>query len=271
MRTSLLTPAPELEVICHDPPVDVPPKVPVLFVHGAYTSAACWEPYFMPYFAGHGHPAYALSLRGHGASEGHEVLHFARISDYLDDLLRTEAALDCNPVLIGHSMGGLVLQCYLEAHRPPAAVLMAPVPPSGLYPSVLRLWLQDPLLMHQLHLAQFGGRRAVTPTALRRALFRPDTPLEDLRHLLAQFEPESAAALLDLTLTGLPGPAAPAPCPMLVLGGGADNLIERAGVVATARGYGLEAEFFDAMPHAMMLDREWRLPADRIIQWLASL
>ena len=271
MIASLLPPAPGLEILAHEPPPDSPQRPPVLFLHGAYASADCWDTWFLPYFAAHGHPAYALSFRGHGGSAGHEALQLTRISDYLQDLLRTEAALGCNPILVGHSMGALVLQRYLEQHRPPAAVLMAPVPPSGLLPSILRLWLQDPLLMQQLHLAQIGGRRLVTVPALRRALYRADTPLESLRAMSSHFQPESAAALMDMTWSGLPGMAVAAPCPMLVLGGGADNLIDLQGLEASAAAYGLEAEIFPAMPHAMMLDPDWRRPAERILAWLADL
>ena len=49
-------------------------KPPLIFVHGGYGDAWCWEPYFLPWFAAKGWPAYALSLRGHGTSSGIETL-----------------------------------------------------------------------------------------------------------------------------------------------------------------------------------------------------
>ena len=36
-------------------------KPPLIFVHGGYGDAWCWEPYFLPWFAAKGWPAYALS------------------------------------------------------------------------------------------------------------------------------------------------------------------------------------------------------------------
>ena len=39
---------------------------PILFVHGMWHAAWCWEEFFLPYFAQHGYESYALSLRGHG-------------------------------------------------------------------------------------------------------------------------------------------------------------------------------------------------------------
>src|SRR5205814_7095304 len=45
-------------------------KPPLLFVHGGYCDAWCWEPFFLPWFAARGYPSYALILCGHGASWG---------------------------------------------------------------------------------------------------------------------------------------------------------------------------------------------------------
>jgi alpha-beta hydrolase superfamily lysophospholipase len=137
--------------------------------------------------------------------------------------------------------------------------------------SILRLWALDPLLMQQLQLAQIGGSRMMTTAALRRALFRPDTAPAALRGMLGQFQPESASALLDLTWFGLPGPTVTAPCPMLLLGGELDALVNLDDLRATASAYGLEPEVLAGMPHAMMLDPEWQRPAERILAWLQSL
>ncbi len=60
-------------------------KTPVLFVHGAYTGAWCWEDYFLPYFAEQGIHAFAVSLRGHGRSEGRQMLAATSLADYVDD------------------------------------------------------------------------------------------------------------------------------------------------------------------------------------------
>ncbi len=43
----------ELEVLCHAPE-HVTHEHPLLFVHGAYVSAWCWEEHFQPWFAHRG-------------------------------------------------------------------------------------------------------------------------------------------------------------------------------------------------------------------------
>ena len=68
----------DLEVLTRFPAGE-PRPAPVLFIHGAYTGAWCWEPYFLPYFAAHGYGSTALSLRGHANSEGREGLRWYSI------------------------------------------------------------------------------------------------------------------------------------------------------------------------------------------------
>ncbi|MGB2811055.1 MAG: alpha/beta fold hydrolase, partial [Mycobacterium sp.] len=47
------------------------------------------------------------------------------IADYVEDVKSVADDLPTRPVVIGHSMGGLVVQKYLESNAAPAGVLMA--------------------------------------------------------------------------------------------------------------------------------------------------
>jgi non-heme chloroperoxidase len=57
---------------------------------------------------------------------------------------------------------------------------------------------------------------------------------------------------------------------MLVLGAEHDRLIPVSEVEHTAQVYGLQAEIFADMGHGMMLEDNWRGPAERIAQWLET-
>ena len=130
----------QLETLTHKPEAN-PHPTPLLFVHGAWHGAWCWEDHFLPYFAQHGYTSHAVDLRGHGKSEGGDRLRGTSISHYVSDLAQIIGKLERPPVLIGHSLGGLVVQKYLEKHQAPAAVLLASVPPGG----VLRIEPQPDL------------------------------------------------------------------------------------------------------------------------------
>src|ERR1700694_728034 len=110
-------------------PANTATRPALLFVHGGYCDAWCWEPYFLPWFAARGYPAYALSLRGHGASGGRGSLFVAGIDDYAVDVARVAGKLPSPPVLIGHSMGAAVVERLIAAGPVRAAALLAPVPP----------------------------------------------------------------------------------------------------------------------------------------------
>ncbi|MEZ5581984.1 MAG: alpha/beta fold hydrolase [Candidatus Competibacteraceae bacterium] len=170
-----------LEIISRRP-AGSPKAVPLLFVHGAFVGAAVWDAHFLAYFAEHGYSAHAVSLRGHGGSAGHESLSWHSLADYVDDLRRTVAVLDAPPVLIGHSMGGMVVQKYLEMHAVPGLVLMASVPPHGSLSALWGLWASKPLLLGQLALLQQFGPRFANLSLMRELLFSQDTPTADIVH-----------------------------------------------------------------------------------------
>lgn len=256
----------ELEVLAHGPQGRPAASPPLLFVHGAYVAAWCWEEHFLPWFAARGHAAYALSLSGHGASRRREHLDSYSIDDYVRDVAEVAAALPEPPVLIGHSMGGLVIQKYLEEHAAPAAVLLASVPPQGLWSSAFGLMFRKPSVLQDLNRMMEGGHPPVE--GLRDALFHQPVDQGALLSYYRRSQPESHRAIWDMTLFNLPRPHLLTGIPMLVLGASHDHLIPPSQVELTAHTYGVKAEIFPEMGHGMMLERDWEAVASRIAGWL---
>src|ERR1700722_4157758 len=152
-RTNAAVPAavtPKLEVISRLPSRPRPAP-PILFVHGAWHGAWCWDEFFLSYFAAHGFEAHALSLRAHGASEGRTQLHRSRIRHYVEDVAAVFAGFSSAPILVGHSMGGFVVQKFLETQSSPAAFLLASIPPAGARSMYARLMRNQPLDMLRAH------------------------------------------------------------------------------------------------------------------------
>ena len=244
------------------------PRPPVLFVHGAYAAAWTWAEHFMPHFAAHGFPAYAVSLRGHGASAGREALAWASIADYVDDLGEAIDALDAAPVLVGHSMGAMVVMKHLERETAPAAVLLAPVPPQGLFPSSLMLALGRPGLFAELNSLLSSGSASVE--AMQSALFAGPLPVEQLLDYYRRFQRESQRAIWDMTLFNLPLAWRMNRPPLLALLAERDMLFPLEGSRAGFAAIGVRAEVLEDTGHAVMLDRGWRRAAERIIGWLGE-
>lgn len=258
-----------IELIAREPK-GRPRSTPLLFVHGVFTSAHVWEPFFLPFFAGHGYRAIALSLRGHGASSGRDRLATTRLRDYVTDVERIAGGLDSTPVLIGSSLGGLVVQHYMNRHRIPAAVLMASGPPYGMAAKAFEMALSNPSLFRDMTLLQNLGPAAATLAGARRALFREDTPDDYIQRVLPDAQPESQLAVLDAMGLDLPPSRRRTDIPVLVLGGGKDPFISRTAVEMTALTFGTRAEIYPDMPHALMLDHDWQIVAERILAWLET-
>jgi pimeloyl-ACP methyl ester carboxylesterase len=241
-------------------------ETPVLFVHGAYTAAWCWDEHFLPSFAEAGYEATALSLSGHGDSPGREFLDLLSLDDYVRDVLEVMDSFDTPPVLVGHSMGGMVVQKCLEVRQVPAAVFMASVPPQGLWASAVGLAMRKPDLMSELNSLLSGG--STSTEALREALFAQPVSMERLQRMANRIQPESARVIWDMTLFNLPNPARMHRAPMLVLGAECDPIIPPSLTAMTARTLGVEAGIFPGMGHGMMLEADWRSVVQHVLEWL---
>ena len=255
-----------LEVLSRLPEGPARP-VPLLFVHGAWHAAWCWEDNFLPFFAERGYAAHALSLRGHGASEGRERLRWLRVADYVADVAQIASGLPAAPVVIGHSMGGFVVQKYLEQNRPRAAVLLAPLPSAGALGVTLRLAARHPLAFLNCNLTWRLWPLVATPALAREALLSADTPEARVRELFERLQDESYRAFLDLLVLDLPRPHL-VETPVLVLGAENDTIFTPAEMTATARAYGTKPVMFPGMAHDMMLEAGWEGVAETMLAWL---
>jgi pimeloyl-ACP methyl ester carboxylesterase len=162
--------SPELEIFRRSPSDKPKCKTPVVFVHGAFTGAWCWNEHFLTWFADQGFETISFSLRGHGGSGGRELRSLASIDDYVEDLETVVDTLGQKPILIGHSMGGYIIQKYLEKHKATAAVLMASVPPEGLLASNTMMAMAQPDLYLQMFWLQAIGPHTLLRDRLGRAM-----------------------------------------------------------------------------------------------------
>ena len=252
-----------LEVISKEPSSENPRPTPLLFVHGLYIGSWGWAEHFLDYFAAHGYSAHALSLRGHGQSEGREGLRWISLADYVDDVVQVVAQLPAPPVLIGHSYGGAVIQKYLETRAAPAAVLLASLPPQGFLLTALRMARRHPLEFLRMNLTLSFYPLVSTPALVRDLFFSDSMSEEKVRDYQARMSDESIRSYFDMLFLNLPKPER-ITTPMLVLGAANDTSIRPGQIEATAHAYHTQAFIFPNMAHGMMLEEGWEAVAGRI-------
>ena len=111
-------------------------RPPLMLIHGAWLSSVSWET-FAGYFRDQG---FAVSAPEWPRKQG-DVEELREETDEIKGLGITEIvdhyeaqiqALDEQPVLVGHSFGGLIVELLLDRGLGRAGVAMSPAPPKGI-------------------------------------------------------------------------------------------------------------------------------------------
>jgi pimeloyl-ACP methyl ester carboxylesterase len=245
------------------------PRPPLLFVHGAWHSAWCWDEYFLPWFRARGWDCSAVALRGHGDGAHAGELRWQPAKRTLDDVVAAVEAANRPPVLVGHSLGGYLALRALEEYHLPAAALLAPVPVMGPLPAFMRGLRAEPRAFLGAALALDAGRIVGSPELARRFLYSPAVPEVTVRRTSDRLGAESLRAILD-TLLRLPNVAAirARGTPLLLLAGDADGLFTLDEQRQSAQALGAQFQPVAYGTHNLMLDPQWEHTAGIIESWL---
>jgi alpha-beta hydrolase superfamily lysophospholipase len=247
---------------------------PVLFVHGMWHAAWCWE-FFLTWFRDAGFDAKAMNLRQHERRRGKpHRLKWWSLQDYVDDLKREIAELKAlsgtTPILVGHSLGCLLIEIVMAEVRPPAVVLLAPTRHSIFRGSVWRFFTNHPFRFLQLFFTLTMWPPICTPELCREMLFSPALSEDDLRKWHGCLQNESYRLATQLLWGRGPKPAPPAGIPALVIIGDRDRAVTVEDAQEVAAHHGTTAEEMPGMPHDLMLDQGARKVADRIVEWIGN-
>ena len=241
---------------------------PLLFVHGLWHGAWCWDEHFVPWFQARGYDSRAITLRRHDQLHA-RGLRTTRLREYVEDVERAASRMSSPPIVIGHSMGGFVTQMYLSKHVAPAAVLVASVPPSGIMAATLNVARKHPLRLLASNVTMSLYEFVKTPDRARWMFFGPELSDEEVARYQSRLTDDAYFAYLDLLFFSRPRREAVRRTPLLVLGGDRDTAITPNQVAATAKAYGAELAMFPGA-HDLMLDTGWERVAERIDAFIRS-
>ncbi|HEX4178907.1 MAG TPA: alpha/beta fold hydrolase, partial [Rhizomicrobium sp.] len=111
-------------------------KPPILMIHGAFCGPWSLDG-LKEKFEAAGYAVTAPALRFHNGARPPAALGTTGLADYAADLEDEMAALGRAPILVGHSMGGLLAQMLAARRRAAAVILLAPSAPWGTPPTTL--------------------------------------------------------------------------------------------------------------------------------------
>lgn len=255
---------------------ELPPdatRSPLLLVHGMAAGAWHFERW-QPFLASRGWPTYAVDLRGHGGSRPAADLGRVSVLDYVEDAREAMAEVarhhaGTRPVLVGHSMGGLIVQKLAESSAPAAVVLLCSAPPRGITVASL------PLIKVQLRWRYLKpllrSRPLVGESADLRALNSERIGDAEWEALFPRFGPESGRAGREISIGGIAVDAARVRCPVLVVATDEDRFVVPRVARALAKKYGGTLCEVRGHGHLLLLEPGWEAPAAAVEAWLATL
>lgn len=246
---------------------------PVVFTHGAFCGGWAFDAFREP-FESAGFETHAPNLPHHERGSDLERLAQSGLREYSHALTHYVRALRAPPILVGHSLGGLVSQ-IAAMHTPIAGlVLLAPSAPWGVPPTTL-----------DEHTTHFGlsllgdyWRRPVPPDyRVARASTLDRLSREDARHAFARFVPESGKAIreavqwwLDHSMSSQ-APVYRISAPVLGVAGGRDRVNPASTVRRIISRFPEgQAHFheFPEMSHWLIGEPEAPEVARLVLQWL---
>lgn len=242
---------------------------PVVMVHGAFCGGWVFERFREPFEAA-GHAVLTPDLPGHASKQAVANLTMVDYARFVADFC---AALPERPILVGHSMGGLVAQ--LAAARTPvsALVLLAPSPPWG----VAGASMEEAISAVSLYALGPYWMQAVDPDYALAKLYSLDRmDRDDRRAVFERMVPESGRALwqtlnwwLDPFMTTMVPPAAIG-APALAIAGGRDVIHPPATVKQTASRLSADFQVFREMSHWLPGEPGWEDVARACLDWLPA-
>jgi pimeloyl-ACP methyl ester carboxylesterase len=232
---------------------------PILMVHGGSHGSLCWQNY-QSYFTSKGFTTISLNWFHHHGSRKLEESEFLKrsILDVATEIHIVASRLDQDPILFGHSMGGLASLHYSTFNRVAALVLLAPAIPSkiGEAPIPVPIDLdhpRDPAPFDQAYQRFFLGSR-----------------LEDAQKYYALLVPESPQAVYEGMNQTAEVDFSKVDCPSLLIGAGKDTVVPYQKVQELSETIIGTYIYLEDRLHNLLLEPQWKKNTDLIYSWLQN-
>lgn len=249
-------------------------KPDLIFIHGMWSRHTVWSDW-VRVFQAQGYNCLTPDLPGHSEHDSDTQLAGTKLQQYVDAVVDLAKGCD-RPVLIGHSLGGLLAQLAAQHVELSGLVLVNSAAPGQVFP--LRAVMLPGLVRH---FAKWG----LWKRSFRLSDWEADylvfnrVPYEQralFRQLLIAESGRVAYAVgygrLNLAGTNQVD-RSKVNCPILCLAGGSDRIIPPSVSRRVAKWYGgsLDYREFSGQGHWLLGEPGWQAHVESIGKWLAAL
>ncbi len=247
----------------------------IVMIHGMWGGAWYWENY-AEYFEKKGYHCIRPTLRFHDMEPNkvpNPQLGTTSLLDYAEDLEKEIRKLDTTPILMGHSMGGLLTQILGSRGLAKVLVLLTPASPHGimaLTPSVIRSFWSA--------LTKWGFWRKPHRQTFNEAVYSMLhlLPGEEQKETFDKFVYESGLAAYEIGFWLFDSKRASkvdeskVTCPVLVVAGTEDRITPASVVRKVAQKYKAVSTYKEFANHAhwVIMEPGWEEIAEYILDWL---
>jgi alpha-beta hydrolase superfamily lysophospholipase len=247
----------------------------IVFVHGMYMNPLCWE-HWVDYYQSKGYKCLAPAWPGRDQPvdtlrQQHPDPQLSKLtlSKVLEHFTDTIKKLDEKPVIIGHSMGGLVVQLLLQKDLAAAGVAIDSAPPLGV---ITAKW--SFLKSNWPHITPFVSQNSPIEMSFERFqyTFVNGLPLAEQRAAYERYVVPESRRVPRESLTARVDFKKPHP-PLLVIAGSADHIIPASLNKSNFARYKSSSSVTDykefaGRTHFIIGQKKWEEVADYVLAWL---
>jgi pimeloyl-ACP methyl ester carboxylesterase len=244
---------------------------PVILVHGAFCGGWAFDRFREPLEAA-GHNCLAIDLPGHQDRGDRTAVTGLSMSRYAAEVAAMIGRCEAPPIVIGHSMGGLIAAMAAGRAQTDGVIMLAPSAPWG----VAGATMEETVSAVGLYSLGAYWAQPIDPDYSLAGEFSLDRlPKLEREAAFARMVPESGRALwetlnwwLDPFMTTRIAPG-PIDAPVLAVAGGLDRIHPPSTVQRTALLLGADFEIFPQMSHWLIGEPGWEAVAAACLDWLS--